>query len=74
MPRVVLASVIMGAALNWVKEKLPELGATNIFMDFAWLIFVTGAGAILYAIAATLLRAYDLADIGRAFSRNPPKA
>jgi hypothetical protein len=42
-------------------------------MDFVWLIFVTGAGAIVYALAATLLRAYDLADIGRAFSKSAPK-
>jgi len=72
-PRVLIASAIMGAGLVWVRMRLPELGASNIFMDFVWLIAVTGAGALLYAISATLLRAYDLADIGMAFSRNRPK-
>ncbi len=74
LPRVALASAVMGAGLWWGRSVLPELGASNILMDFVWLIFVTGAGAILYAVAATLLRAYDLADIGRAFSKSAPKA
>jgi hypothetical protein len=64
----------MGAGLWWGQDYFPELGASNILMDFAWLILVSGAGAILYAVAATLLRAYDLADIGRAFSKSAPKA
>ena len=73
LPRVCAAALIMGAALWWVKAMFPDLGAAHIIMDFIWLIAVTGFGAILYAIAATLLRAYDRADIGMAFSRNRPK-
>ena len=73
-PRVVLACAVMGAGLWWARAKLPELGAANILMDFVWLLLICGAGGILYLIAATLLRAYDLADIGRAFSRTLPKA
>lgn len=73
MPRIVLASAVMGAGLWWARTYFPELGASNIFMDFVWLIGVCGIGAVLYAIAATLLRAYDLADIGNAFSRTSPK-
>ena len=74
LPRVAVASAVMGAGLWRARSILPDLGVTNIFMDFVWLIIVTGAGVILYAIAATLLRAYDLADIGRAFSKSAPKA
>ena len=74
LPRIALASAVMGAALWWARAKLPELGAANILMDFVWLLLICGAGGILYLIAATLLRAYDLADIGRAFSRTLPKA
>jgi putative peptidoglycan lipid II flippase len=74
LPRAALASAVMGAGLWWGRSVLPELGASNILMDFVWLILVTGAGAALYAVAATLLRAYDLADIGRAFSKSAPKA
>ncbi len=70
LPRMALASAVMGAGLYWAKTRLPDLGAVNILMDFAWLIAVAGAGFILYVIAATLLRAYDPADIGRAFSRS----
>ncbi len=73
-PRVVLACAVMGAGLWCMRAKLPELAAANIFLDFLWLILVCGAGGILYLASATLLRAYDLADIGRAFSRNSPKA
>ena len=73
-PRAVAACAVMGAGLWWARANLPELGAANILVDFIWLILVCGAGAFLYLIAATLLRAYDLADIGRAFSRNAPKA
>ena len=74
LPRVLIASIVMGAGLWWVRDHLPELGASNILMDFVWLFLVAGAGVTLYAIAATLLRAYDTADIGKAFSRNTPKA
>ena len=73
LPRIGLASAVMGSALWWGRQYLPDLGASNIFMDFVWLMGVTGAGALLYALAATLLRAYDLADIGSAFSRSAPK-
>ena len=72
--RIALASAVMGAGLWWARAALPELGASNILMDFGWLLLVTGMGALLYAGAATLLRAYDLADIGRAFSKSAPKA
>ena len=73
LPRIALASAVMGVALWWGRQHLPDLGASNILMDFIWLIGVTGAGALVYALAATLLRAYDLADIGRAFSKSAAK-
>ena len=69
LPRIALASAVMGAGLFWASAKLPDLGTTDILMDFVWLGFVALSGLILYAAAATLLRAYDRADIGRAFSR-----
>jgi len=45
------------------------MGETHIIMDFVWLFGVVTIGVVIYALAATLLRAYDRADIGRAFSR-----
>ncbi len=69
-PRMVLASAVMGGGLWWAQAKLPDLGATNIFMDFIWLGTIVASGFILYLAAATLLRAYDPADIGNAFSRS----
>ena len=74
LPRIIAASAVMGAGLWWGRQFLPDMSASNILMDFVWLIAVTGAGAVLYGVAATLLRAYDLADIGRAFSKSAPKA
>ncbi len=73
LPRMMAASAIMGAGLWWVNARLPELGAKNILLDFVWLGGVALSGFILYVVAATLLRAYDPADIGKAFSR-PNKA
>jgi len=73
-PRILLACAIMGAGLWWARQFLPDLGASNILIDFVWLFFICAGGGILYLISATLLRAYELADIGRAFSRTHPKA
>jgi putative peptidoglycan lipid II flippase len=70
LPRMALASAVMGVGLSWVQMRLPDLGDLNILMDFIWLGAVAGGGFVLYVIAATLLRAYDPADIGRAFSRS----
>ncbi|WP_427453335.1 murein biosynthesis integral membrane protein MurJ [Litorimonas sp. WD9-15] len=69
LPRILLASLVMGAALWLVLPYLPDMGETHIVMDFVWLGAVAFAGFVIYALAATLLRAYDRADIGRAFSR-----
>ena len=73
-PRILLACLIMGAGLIWARNILPDLGASHFIMDFVWLVLVCAGGGILYLISATLLRAYELADIGRAFSRTHPKA
>ena len=59
----------MGAGLWAIRPYVPEMGETHIIMDFVWLIGVVGVGILIYAIAATLLRAYDRTDIGRALSR-----
>ena len=69
LPRIGLASLIMGAGLWVIRPYVPEMGETHIIMDFVWLMGVVGVGILIYAIAATLLRAYDRTDIGRALSR-----
>ena len=69
LPRIGLASLIMGAGLWVIRPYVPEMGETHIIMDFVWLMCVVGVGILIYAIAATLLRAYDRTDIGRALSR-----
>jgi len=69
LPRIFLASLVMGAVLWLALPHLPVMGDTHIVMDFVWLAGVAAAGLVIYVLAATLLRAYDRADIGRAFSR-----
>lgn len=70
LSRIIVASAIMGAGLWWARAHIPDLGDFNILMDFIWLGVVAAAGFILYLVAATLLRAYNPADIAKAFSRS----
>lgn len=70
VPRVMLASAVMGAALWFAMPYFPVMAETNFLMDFVWLILVALGGFFIYAAAATVLRAYDRRDIGRAFSRS----
>lgn len=69
LPRIGLANLVMGAALWFARPYLPAMGETHIIMDFVWLSCVALGGLLIYALAATVLRAYDRADIGMAFSR-----
>lgn len=71
LPRVMLSSAVMGAALWFALPYFPVMGETNFIMDFVWLIFVALGGFFTYVAAATVLRAYDRRDIAGAFSRSP---
>jgi putative peptidoglycan lipid II flippase len=69
LPRIMLASAVMGAALYAVRDFVPDPGQGGILLDVGALLALTGVGAVVFALAALLLRAYGLADFKEAFRR-----
>lgn len=70
LPRIGLAAFLMGMALWWARDFVPDLGASGFLVDLAALFAVTAAGGLVFCLAAALLRAYGLADIKDAFKRS----
>ncbi len=70
LPRIVLAALAMGAFLWWAVRFVPDLSQTGILIDLLALLLITGAGAAVFAVAATALRAYGLADVKGAFRKS----
>lgn len=70
LPRIGLAAVIMGGALYGLRDYVPNLGGTGFMVDALALVALTGAGGLVFGLAAALLRAYGLADIKEAFHRS----
>ncbi|MEP1229361.1 MAG: murein biosynthesis integral membrane protein MurJ [Litorimonas sp.] len=68
-PRIVLASAVMGFALWATLPIFPDLSQSHIIIDLLSLIGISGFGLIIYAIAASLLRAFGLHDIRDALSK-----
>ncbi len=62
------ASLAMGAALWGVRILLFQTPAHGL-LRFALLAGLVGAGMLVYALAASLLGAYNLRDVGRMMSR-----
>jgi putative peptidoglycan lipid II flippase len=62
------ASVAMGAVL-WGLQVLVFAPPPHGLLRFAALGGLVGAGMVAYALAASLLGAYDLRDVGRLMSR-----
>ncbi|MGB3455893.1 MAG: murein biosynthesis integral membrane protein MurJ [Litorimonas sp.] len=69
LPRITAASLLMGVALYHGRRFMPDLGETGLLMDAAALGALTGAGAVVFVLAAAILRAYGLADFKEAFRR-----
>ena len=69
LPRIIAASAVMGFALWAAIPFFPDLSQSHIAMDFLSLAVVSGIGLIVYAIAASLLRAFGLRDIRDALSK-----
>ena len=70
LPRIAIAALVMGVALWWGRGFLPDLSDSGLLMDLLFLLAVTGAGAAVFAVAATVLRAYGLADLKDALKRS----
>ena len=69
LPRIALAAVAMGGFLWWAKDYLPEFADLGVLLDVLALLAISGAGALVFAVAATVLRAYGLADVKDAFRK-----
>jgi putative peptidoglycan lipid II flippase len=70
LPRIVLAALIMGTALFYLRGYVPNLGETGFLGDAIALVLLTGAGGLVFGLAAAALRAYGLADVKEAFKRS----
>ena len=70
LPRIALAALLMGAVLWWGQAFVPVMGGGAWLADLGWLVGVTLAGVAVFAVAATVLRAYGLADVKGAFRKS----
>ena len=71
LPRIVLASFIMGLALYILAPYAREFYQNRILIDYPILIGVSAIGFAVYALSAALLQAVDMSDIRDAFKRKP---
>ncbi|CAM3850676.1 murein biosynthesis integral membrane protein MurJ [Litorimonas haliclonae] len=69
LPRIALASALMGIGLWLSLPFLPDFENFGLFMDLVLLAIICGAGGMFYIIAAMVLRAFGVSDIRDAFSR-----
>ncbi len=63
IPRIVLSSIIMGIFIYWFSHLLSSRLGQGLFSNYLYLILVTGAGLMVYALSALGLRAFGLSDI-----------
>jgi len=69
LPRIALASAAMAVALIGLAGPMSQYLTGYFIKDFAVLGLVCGAGFVIYAAAAALLRAFNMSDIRDALSR-----
>lgn len=69
LPRIALAAALMGGFLFTMRAYVPDLGETGLLLDALALGLLTGAGGLVFILAAAILRAYGLADVKDAFKR-----
>ena len=70
LPRIAVASAVMAAALMAITPRLSQYLTGHFVKDFIVLGTACGAGFIIYAAAAALLRAFNMSDIRDALKRS----
>ena len=70
LPRIAVASAVMAAALMVIAPRLSQYLTGHFAKDFLILGAACGAGFIIYAAAAALLRAFNMSDIRDALKRS----
>jgi len=73
LPRISLASLIMGFALWHAKPFVPNFADLGLVLDLLTLTLFCGLGGGIYIIFAMALRAFGVSDIRNAFSRDTAK-
>ena len=63
LPRIALASVVMGIATWYLAEYFTPMLAGGILKDYMLLILVSALGFVLYAAAAFVFKAYGFSDL-----------
>ena len=63
IPRLALAAILMGAVLFAGERVLDPYLTGSIWMRFAALSVLVGAGGAIYVVACFVTRAYRLSDI-----------
>ena len=69
LPRITLASAAMSVALIWLTPVFEPYLTGDFIKDFIVLGGVCAVGGIIYAAAASLLRAFNMSDIRDAVKR-----
>ncbi len=69
LPRIALASVLMGIFVWWLAQYFAPMLGQGLLKNYLLLGLVSGAGFVLYALAALGLRAYSPADIRYAIGK-----
>ncbi len=72
LPRIAVASALMGAAVWFLSARAaPKLNG-SILNDYTLLLTVCGAGLSVYVLCSFMVRAFDISDFRDAFRRTPP--
>jgi putative peptidoglycan lipid II flippase len=71
IPRIVLASALMGVALYGGAHLIPQAFEGRFVYKFASLLAFTAAGSVLYVAFVLLVRAASLSDFKTALRRSP---
>jgi len=69
MPRIILASAVMGLALYFLEPYASPFLSSNFFKDFLVLGALCSLGLVIYGFASALLRVFNMSDIRDAFKR-----
>ncbi|MCF6275505.1 MAG: polysaccharide biosynthesis C-terminal domain-containing protein, partial [Robiginitomaculum sp.] len=69
LPRIALASFIMGIATWWLAAYFTPMLDGSIVKNYSLLVLVSGLGFILYATTALVFKAYGISDLRYALKK-----
>ncbi|MCF6220379.1 MAG: murein biosynthesis integral membrane protein MurJ [Robiginitomaculum sp.] len=69
LPRIALASFIMGIATWWLAAYFTPMLDGSIIKNYSLLVLVSGLGFMLYAVSALVFKAYGISDLRNALKK-----